>query len=140
LAEAAFHLDVLTPEGLVASEEVTHVLAPGKEGYFGILANHAPLVTALDIGVVNYSPVGGEHEEVLAVANGFLEVSNNKVTILADTAEKWDEIDLERAEAALKRATERLAIMPEGTDLERAQAALKRAHNRIMVKKRKFTF
>jgi F-type H+-transporting ATPase subunit epsilon len=74
------------------------------------------------------------------VANGFLEVSKNKVTILADTAEKWDEIDLERAQAALKRAQERLSIMPEGVDIERAQAALKRALNRIRVKQRKFTF
>ena len=140
MAEAVFHLDVLTPEGLVASEEVTHVLAPGKEGYLGILANHAPLVTALDIGVVNYTPADSRTEEVLAVANGFLEVSKNKVTILADTAEKWDEIDLERAQAALKRAQERLSIMPEGVDIERAQAALKRALNRIRVKQRKFTF
>jgi F-type H+-transporting ATPase subunit epsilon len=116
------------------------VLAPGSDGYLGILANHAPLVTSLDIGLVNYTPAGGGQDQLFAVANGFLEVSNNKVSILADSAESWDEIDLERAQEAVKRAEERLSIMDESVDIERAQIALKRALNRIRIKQKKFTF
>ena len=140
MAEGVFHLDVLTPGGTICCVEVTHVFAPGKEGYLGILANHAPLVTSLDIGVVNYTPADGGPEEVIAVANGFLEVSNNRVSILADTAEKWDEIDLKRAIAARDRALERLTMMEEDIDIERTQAALKRALTRVRVKERKFSF
>lgn len=140
MAEGVFHLDVLTPGGYICCEEVTHVFAPGKEGYLGILANHAPLVTSLDIGIVNYTPAAGGHEEVLAVANGVLEVSNNRVSILADTAEKWDEIDLERAIAARDRALKRLTKMETGVDIDRAQAAYQRALTRVRVKERKFSF
>jgi len=140
MADDAFHLDILTPNGAICCEEVIHVFAPGKEGYLGILANHAPLVTSLDIGLVNYTPAAGGPEEVLAVANGFLEVSKNRVSILADTAEKWDEIDLERAIAARDRALERLSKLKEDIDIERAQAALKRALTRVRVKEKKFSF
>ncbi len=140
MADPPFHLDILTPGGAVCCEEVTHVFAPGKAGYLGILANHAPLVTSLDVGIVNYKPAAGGQEEVLAVANGFLEVSNNRVSILADTAEKWDEIDLERAIAARDRAMDRLSKMEAGIDYDRAQAALQRALNRVRVKERRFNF
>ena len=140
MADPPFKLTVYTPEGPVVSVEVTHVLAPGKDGYLGILANHAPLVTSLDIGIVNFTDAATGNEEVLAVANGFLEVSRNEVSILADAAETWGEIDLERSQAALKRAEDRLLIMDEDTNLERAQQALKRALTRIQVKLKKFTF
>lgn len=133
-------LTVYTPEGPVVSVEVTHVLAPGKDGYLGILANHAPLVTSLDIGIVNFTDAATGNEEVLAVANGFLEVSRNEVSILADAAETWGDIDLERSQAAKKRAEDRLLIMDEDTNIERAQQALKRALTRIQVKLKKFTF
>lgn len=133
-------LTVYTPEGPVVSVEVTHVLAPGKDGYLGILANHAPLVTSLDIGIVNFTDAATGNEEVLAVANGFLEVSRNEVSILADAAETWGDIDLERSQAAKKRAKDRLLIMDEDTNIERAQQALKRALTRIQVKLKKFTF
>lgn len=133
-------LTVYTPEGPVVSVEVTHVLAPGKDGYLGILANHAPLVTSLDIGIVNFTDAATGNEEVLAVANGFLEVSRNEVSILADAAETWGDIDLDRSQAAKKRAEDRLLIMDEDTNIERAQQALKRALTRIQVKLKKFTF
>lgn len=140
MADPPFMLTVYTPEGPVVSVEVTHVLAPGKDGYLGILANHAPLVTSLDIGIVNFTDAATGNEEVLAVANGFLEVSRNEVSILADAAETWGDIDLERSQAAKKRAEDRLLIMDEDTNIERAQQALKRALTRIQVKLKKFTF
>ncbi len=119
---------------------MTHVLAPGKDGYLGILANHAPLVTSLDIGLVNYTPAGGGQEQLFAVANGFLEVSNNEVSLLADSAESWEDIDIDRAQEALKRAENRLAIMDDKIDIQRARDALRRAQNRIRVKEKRFTF
>jgi len=124
----------------VVEVEATHVLAPGKDGYLGILANHAPLVTSLDVGVVSYTDAETGNEEILAVANGFLEVSKNQVSILADSAETCDEIDLDRCQAALKRAEDRIGIVDGSVDMYRAQQAMKRAYTRVQVRLRKFTF
>ena len=140
MADASFKLTVYTPEGPVVEVEATHVFAPGKDGYLGILANHAPLVTSLDVGVLDYTDAETGDEVILAIANGFLEVSKNQVSILADSAEPYDMIDLERCQAALKRAEDRVCIADGSVDILRAQQALKRAYTRVQVRLKKFTF
>lgn len=140
MADPSFKLTVYTPEGPVVEVVATHVLAPGKDGYLGILANHAPLVTSLDVGVVSYTDAETGNEEILAIANGFLEVSKNQISILADSAELCDEIDLDRCQDALKRAEDRVGITDGSVDLYRAQQAMKRAFTRIQVRLKNFTF
>jgi F-type H+-transporting ATPase subunit epsilon len=127
-----FQLDVVTPDRVVMSEPVTSLVVPGVEGYLGVLAGHAPLVTQLETGAVTYrTPEGDERQ--LAVSGGFLEVGREKTTILADTAERVDEIDLERARRALERAREAYSRV-EGFDeakINELQTSLKRALNRV---------
>ena len=106
-------LEITTPMRMVVSEEVDEVVAPGIEGYFGVLPGHAPFLTTLGIGVVTYRIGRDEHR--LAVAGGFAEVRNDKVIILADSAERLlsgrqEDIDFARAQAALARAMTRLQV------------------------------
>ncbi|MBC7223155.1 MAG: F0F1 ATP synthase subunit epsilon [Anaerolineae bacterium] len=122
--------EVVTAERLLFSGEVDLVLAPGIEGQLGILPNHAPLITALLPGELIVRQ--GDEEIVFAVGGGFLEVVHNKVTVLADSAERAEEIDVERALAAKRRAEERLAQRrAEDIDHARAEAALRRAMARL---------
>ena len=106
-----FELEVLTREGSVLSVQAEEVIAPGVDGYLGVLAGHAPLVTALDIGLVTLRTSDGE-QELLAISGGFMEVRPERTVILAETAERAEEIDRERAERALRRAEERLRRWP----------------------------
>jgi len=131
---ATFRLMIATPSGWAADDEAESLVAPGVEGYLGILANHAPLMTALGIGKLTYRDSAG-YDHIFAVTDGFLEVSNNVVTIIADAAEVADRIDIERARRALERAQERLhrAATDPSIDVERARAAYRRALNRIKV-------
>ncbi len=123
-------LEVVTPERPVVSEAVDIVIATSTEGEFGVLPNHAPLLTTLTAGELRYR--AGDKKESLAVLGGFAQVADNKVTILADTAEKAHEIDLDRAERARERAEKRLAAArAEEVDFVRAEAALKRALLRL---------
>jgi F-type H+-transporting ATPase subunit epsilon len=126
-------LELVTPTKLVASETtVDEVVVPGSEGYFGVLPGHAPLLATLGIGELTYRI--GREEHHVAVAGGFAEVRNDKVIILADTAEKPDEIDRARAERAKERAEQRLSgRLPEEIDYVRAMAALARALTRLQV-------
>ena len=124
-------LEVTTPMRMVVAEEVDEVVAPGIEGYFGVLPGHAPFLTTLGIGVVTYRIGRDEHH--LAVAGGFAEVRNDKVIILADTAERPAEIDRARAERAKERAERLLSGRQEDIDYARAQAALARALTRLQV-------
>ncbi len=133
MADKGFRLTVLTQEKTTVDETVSSVTAPGTEGYLGILRDHAPLVTQLMPGKLTVKDLDG-NETVYAVSGGFLEVSHNTVTLLADALEKGSEIDLARAEAAEKRARERL-VKREGVDFDRAELALKRALNRERVRK-----
>ncbi len=129
---AGLTLEVATPTRLVAAEVVDEVVAPGIEGYFGVLAGHAPFLTTLGIGELTYRK--GREEFHLAVSGGFGEVRNDKVIVLADTAERPDEIDRERAERARQRAEQRLAgRSQEEIDYARAAAALARALTRLHV-------
>jgi F-type H+-transporting ATPase subunit epsilon len=128
-------LDIVTAEKLVYSDEVSSVVVPGAEGQLGILPNHAPLLTSLKPGELKVLKEGEETN--IAVSGGFLEVLKNVVTILADTAERAEDIDVERAEAALKRAQEKVNSSESDLDLERAIRALKRSQARVFVSKRK---
>lgn len=131
-----FKLIVVTPEKTAIDETVTSVIIPAEDGYLGILAHHAPLMTVMRIGCLEYVTVEGVRE-VAAVTNGFVEVSDNVVTILADAAEKHDEINVARAKQALERAEKRLSEGRSDIDIERARAAYERAKNRLMVAERK---
>jgi F-type H+-transporting ATPase subunit epsilon len=125
-------LEVATPMRLVVTETVDEVVAPGSEGYFGVLPGHAPFLTTLGVGVVTYR--SGREEHQLAVVGGFTEVRHDKVIILADSAERPEEIDRARAERARERAERRLGGRSEDeTNFVRAQASLARALVRLAV-------
>ena len=125
-------LEVVTPQAKVYSQDIRFVVLPGTEGELGILPEHAPLVSALKIGLVRVHHEGNILK--IAVSNGFAEVRNSKVTILANSAEREDQIDVERATAAKERAEKRLADKDPDIDLVRAEAALKRSLNRLHAK------
>jgi F-type H+-transporting ATPase subunit epsilon len=131
---ATLQLEIVTPDRLVLSEEVEYVGAPGYEGEFGILPNHIPFLTALQVGNLYYKD-GGKTFYVF-VAGGFAEVSNNKVTIMAEVAEKAVEIDTDRARKARERAEQRLAQQQENIQNARVQAALARSLARISCRDR----
>ena len=127
-------LEVVTPSKLVVSEEVELVTAPGGEGVFGVMANHAPLLTTIRIGELHYTDGGNMVR--LALSGGFCDVSKNRMTVLAESAEISTEIDVERALRAKERAERRLqeAEARKGEiDLARARAALFRALVRLHV-------
>ena len=130
-------LEVVTPKGAVVNEEVDIVTAPGYGGEFGVLANHAPLLSTIKIGVLTYKKDG--QEETLMVSGGFCEVSNNKMSFLVESAERGADIDVDRAIKARERAEKRLteAIQhKEKIDRIRAEAALHRAISRIKLAER----
>lgn len=129
-------LEVVTAERIVYSDDVDIVVAPGRQGELGILPKHAPLMTILSPGELIARKVGEEYN--LAIGGGFLEVRPDRVIVLADAAERIEEIDIARAEAAKKRAEERLSHPSSELDVARAEAALHRALARIeVVSKRK---
>ncbi|MDD5759386.1 MAG: F0F1 ATP synthase subunit epsilon [Desulfobulbaceae bacterium] len=127
-------LEVVTPTGPVVSQEVDIVTAPGVDGEFGVLANHAPFLSTIKIGVMTYKQ--GNTAEVLMVSGGFCEVSNNKITFLVESAERGREIDVDRALRAKERAEKRLAAAQrkeEAISQTRAEAALQRSLARLKV-------
>ena len=124
-------VDIVTAERVVYSEDVDIVIAPGSEGQLGILPQHSPLMTTLQPGELITRKSGEEYS--LAISGGFMEVRPERVIILADAAERADEIDLARAEAAKDRARESLSHREPGVDLSQAEASLRRALARIRV-------
>lgn len=128
---ATLKLEVVTPERTVVDEEVEMVLCPGSEGEFGVLPHHVSLLSALKVGPIRYRANG--QEELIFVAGGFVDVSGDKCSVLAETAEKADSIDEARAKAARERAEQRLANKTEAVDEARAQAALQRAIMRLKI-------
>lgn len=128
-------LEIVTAEQMVYSEDVDVVVAPGVDGELAVLPSHAPLLTLLQPGELRVVKDG--EDSFIAVSGGFLEVMSNKVTILADTAEHAGEINAERAEEAMKRATERVGQAATDIDLERAVAALRRSAVRLRVARRR---
>lgn len=127
----SFQLEIVTPEKKVVETSATEAQIPSKSGYLGILPGHAPLITELAVGEIAYRADSGEH--VLAVAWGFAEVLPNKVTILAETAERPSEINLERAREAKQRAEQRLTSSNTEVDVDRALDSLHRAETRLDV-------
>lgn len=127
-------LEIATPDRQVAREAVDAVTIPGKNGYLGILPGHSPLLSELKPGELSYRHGAVSH--YLAVSWGFAEVLPDRVIILAETAERPEEIDAERAERARRRAEERLASTDPEVDLDRARDALERARARLQVVRR----
>lgn len=130
MAEGKLLLEIVTPQGLVFSEDVDEVAATGSEGEFGVLPGHVPFVTTLKIGMLTCKK--GSESTFFFVNWGYAEVGPEKVLILADSAEKSDEIDMERARAAMKRAEERLKQIAD-VDFARAESALERAVTRVQI-------
>ncbi|WP_301860330.1 F0F1 ATP synthase subunit epsilon [uncultured Megasphaera sp.] len=126
-----FRLEVITPDAAVLQEDVEFVAVRALDGELGIMPGHAPLIASLDIWPLAYE-AGGKRQR-LAVSSGFLEVNNNNVTVVTPAAEKPADIDVHRAEAAKKRAEDRLKSHSEDIDVERAEVALKRALCRLDV-------
>jgi F-type H+-transporting ATPase subunit epsilon len=130
-----FQLEIVTPVKLMVKEAAEEAQIPGLSGYLGILPGHAPLITELAVGVITYKASGVTH--TLSVAWGFMEVLQDKVTILAETAERPHEIDVERAQKAKDRAEQRLKSNDPQVDYTRAEDALHRAETRLNVAKEK---
>lgn len=131
MAETIF-LEVVTPTKAVVSEEAQIVVAPGTEGEFGVLKGHTTFLTSLKVGTLRYKDVSGK-ERLLFINGGFAEALPNKVTILAQSAERRRDIDVERVKRAKQRAEQRLAAKAADTDLVRAEAALRRALYRLTI-------
>jgi F-type H+-transporting ATPase subunit epsilon len=130
-----FQLEIVTPSRLLVKDAAEEAQIPGLGGYLGILPGHAPLITELAVGVITYKASGATH--TLSVAWGFMEVLPDKVTILAEAAERPQEIDVERAQKAKDRAEQRLKSSDPQVDFTRAEDALQRAETRLNVAKEK---
>lgn len=124
-------LEVVTPERRLVSDQVDEVQLPGAEGYFGVLPGHTPLLATLQVGELWYRI--GQEKHYLAVAFGFAEVLPDRVTVLAQLAERPEDIDMPRAEAARKRAEERIAKPRADIDFERARVAMMKSLIRLQV-------
>jgi F-type H+-transporting ATPase subunit epsilon len=132
MADKIFKLEIVTPKKIVFSGEVSSFSAPGVLGGFQVLKSHAPLLSTVAIGEVKFVDKEGS-ESRFATSGGFVEVHEDKVMMLAETAERAGEIDVVRAEAARDRARKRLAEKSSETDVDRARLALFRAMNRLKV-------
>jgi F-type H+-transporting ATPase subunit epsilon len=130
-----FQLEIVTPEKMVVRDVAEEIQIPGKEGYLGILPGHAPLISELAVGEITYR--NGNTTTRIALAWGFAEVLPDKVTILAETAERAAEIDTTRAQASKQRADANLASSATAEDFQRAVADLQRAETRLEVAAKK---
>jgi F-type H+-transporting ATPase subunit epsilon len=128
------HLEIVTPDKLLVREEVDEVEIPGSEGYFGVLPGHTPMLASLTVGEMWYRK--GQERFYLGVAFGFAEVLPDRVTILAQMAERPEDIDVGRAEAAKKRAEARITQLKSDMDYDRARAALMKSLMRLQVQSR----
>lgn len=131
MSDKLIHLEIVTPRKIEFSDEVKSFTAPGAEGGFQILPNHAPFITTLTIGKVKFITKDNK-ETILATSGGVVEVHDNKISMLAETIETKDDIDVQRAKSARERAEKRLAEK-EGIDMQRAKAAMLRALNRLSI-------
>jgi F-type H+-transporting ATPase subunit epsilon len=130
-----FQIEIVTPEKMVVKDVAEEMQIPGKNGYLGILPGHAPLVTELAVGEITYRKGGSTH--YLSVAWGFAEVLPEKVTILAETAERPEEINVGRAQEAKQRAEEEFRTGKTEEDFTHAEIALRRAETRLDVAQKK---
>ncbi len=134
MAKTPYHLSIVTPAGRSFEGEVVSLIFPGEDGAIGVWAHHAPMLAAMRAGTLSFEEAGhAEVEKHFAVGSGFAEVSDNRATLLVDSCEAAQDIDVERAKAALERAKSRLAeaTRDDSIDRDRAQAALDRAEARL---------
>ncbi|KAA3619756.1 MAG: F0F1 ATP synthase subunit epsilon [Calditrichaeota bacterium] len=134
MADKDIQLEIITPTGKVFSGDVDTFIAPGFEGYFGVLQGHAPYVVALKIGEIKLQ--SDAKLSRFATTGGFAEVLPHKITVLAEAAEPADAIDLERAEKAVSRAQSRIEEGRKKWDVDRAELAMARAFNRMAIAKK----
>src|ERR1035437_3344794 len=127
-------LEIVTPDRAVVHDNVDEVEVPGSEGYFGVLPGHTPMLAALKVGILWYRK--GAEKTYLSVAFGFAEVMPARVIVLAQIAERAEEVDVDRAQAARQRAEQRLASHDRDLDLERARVSLLKALSRLNVANR----
>jgi len=126
----AFEIEIATPERLLAREKAIRAQIPAKDGYIGVLPDHAPLLSELGIGAMTYT-TPGDHRFSLAIKGGFLEINNNVVRVLTDFAEKAHEIDVGQAEKDLKHAQDEMINPALGVDIAGALIAVRHAQARI---------
>ncbi len=131
MTDKSFKFEIITPDKVIYSADVEHVKAPGENGYFGVKVNHIPFLTILKTGKITVE--SGKEKIFFATSGGFAEVIENKMTIMAETAEAATQIDVERAKQARDRALKRLKEKSGDTNIPRAKAALLRALNRMKV-------
>ena len=131
---AKLQLEIVTPDRALGREDVDEVYIPGTEGYFGVLPGHTPLLATMKVGEMWYRI--GQEKRYLAIAGGFVEVLPDRVSVLAQIAERAEEIDIARAEEAKKRAEERIARPQAEMDFERARVALMKSLIRLQVASR----
>lgn len=131
---STLQLEIVTPDKTVVSTETEMVVCPGVKGEFGVLPHHVSLLSALKIGSLRYSDNG--RDQYVFISGGFADVNENVLTVLAESAERAEDIDVARAEAARKRAEERLQQRKDDLDVKRAEAALQRAMERLRLAKR----
>jgi len=130
---STFRLSVVSPERTVVDEPCVSLVAPGRDGYLGVMAGHIPLMTELKVGRLTYTRADGVTVR-LAISGGFMQVDGTRAVVLADTAEIASEIDPDRARVALNEARERLAQLPAGDPKAREyRAAVERAENRLKI-------
>ena len=134
MEEKLFDLEIITPLKIIYQHQVKYIRLPGAEGYIGIMANHAPLVTTLRIGEIKIDQ--GDETKYFAISGGTVEVLPHKTTVLVETAEEATQIDVERAIYAKERAKRRMTEKVPGTEIERAKDAWFRAKNRLKVAKK----
>lgn len=130
----AFKLEIVTPDRMVYTGEITSLVVPAANGYLGVLAGHAPLLCAIKPGEIKIE--AGENTVHYTTSGGFMEVTPTKTILLSDSSEEVNAIDIERALKSKERAHARLHKREKGTDFDRAQAALERAENRLRVAQR----
>ena len=129
---ANIRLEVVTPQKEVVNEEAQIIVAPGVLGEFGVLVGHTPFMTSLNIGTIRYTDAQGQ-EHFVFVSGGFAEALPDKVTVLAESAERRRDIDIDRAKSAMERAQKRIDERSEDVDFIRAEMALKRSLHRIQL-------
>ena len=132
MADKTYHLEIVTPKKVVLNAEVTSFSAPGVMGGFQVLRSHAPLLSTIAVGDVKVVDSQGK-ETHYSTSGGFVEVRDNRVILLAETAERSDEIDVDRAKISRDRAQQRIAERKVETDVDRARVALARAINRLKI-------
>ncbi len=130
MADNTFMVEIVTPEEILFKNEVQFIVVPELNGELGVLKNHAPMIAALDVGVLRYTDPDGKVKKI-ALSGGFMEVIYNEVRVLAETAEHGSEIDILRAKAAKERAEKRLQLRDDNINSGRAEMSLKRAVNRL---------